>query len=234
MPCVLGHVRLARVTSKPHAVWIESVVIHRDLRGKGFGKYLMLIVEQFAREVKNFSEAYLCTIDKQIFYSRCGYSFSDPVCAYSGNVKLPTGLTFSKTETVFDINVQKQSSDKEAPSENKSMEMFDNQEKLKSCETSNSPTEKNDKLKCTSSSYSSCDNQLMPSTVPENLIINDEEVTDISVMCAKLFCRPICPSNPPEILEKPLRVLDKKEGKKVTKDDICRAIIPKDYMKKKL
>jgi len=27
---------------------------------------------------------------------------------------------------------------------------------------------------------------------------------------------------------------DKKEGKKVTKDDICRAIIPKDYMKKKL
>ena len=74
----------------------------------------------------------------------------------------------------------------------------------------------------------------MPSTVPENLIINDEEVTDISVMCAKLFCRPICPSNPPEILEKPLRVLDKKEGKKVTKDDICRAIIPKDYMKKKL
>ena len=65
MPCVLGHVRLARVTSKPHAVWIESVVIHRDLRGKGFGKYLMLIVEQFAHEVKNFSEAYLCTIDKQ-------------------------------------------------------------------------------------------------------------------------------------------------------------------------
>ena len=95
-PCVLGHVRLARITSKAKAVWIESVVVHPDLRGKGFGKYLMLITEQFASEEKGFIEAYLCTIDRQIFYSRCGYTFCDPVCAYSGNIKLPSGLTASK------------------------------------------------------------------------------------------------------------------------------------------
>ena len=92
----MGHVRLAKIPSKPSAVWIESVVIHPDLRGKRFGKYLMLISEKLAKD-EGFLEAYLCTIDRQIFYSRCGYTFCDPVCAYSGNIKLPSGLTSSKT-----------------------------------------------------------------------------------------------------------------------------------------
>ena len=83
---VIGHVKLSRIPSRPDAVWIESVVIHPDLRGKGIGKYLMLKTEEFCRDQEGFRTAYLCTIDKQIFYSRCGYRFCEPVTASSGKV----------------------------------------------------------------------------------------------------------------------------------------------------
>ena len=82
---VLGHVKLSEIPSLSFAVWIESVVIHPDLRGKGLGKYLMLKSEEFCK-IKGFKVAYLCTIDKQIFYSRCGYKFCKPVNASSGTV----------------------------------------------------------------------------------------------------------------------------------------------------
>ena len=34
-PCVLGHTRLSRIPSDPNAAWIESFIIHPELRGKG-------------------------------------------------------------------------------------------------------------------------------------------------------------------------------------------------------
>ena len=43
---VLGTSRMTRIPSDPLAVWIESVVVHPELRGKGVGKYLMLKTEQ--------------------------------------------------------------------------------------------------------------------------------------------------------------------------------------------
>jgi len=202
-PCVLGHVRLARIPSKPSAVWIESVVIHPDLRGKGFGKYLMLITEKFAKD-QGFVEAYLCTIDRQIFYSRCGYTFCDPVCAYSGNIKLPSGLTASKPKMNND-------------------EVIENKNKIKMSEKNS-----NDSINNISSN---CD-LTVPLTTDSEL---DNEVADLAVTCAKLFCRPSFQSAPPENLEKPLRSLTKNcKSTKVAKDEICRATVPKDYMKKKL
>ena len=43
---VLGTSRMTRIPSDPLAAWIESVVVHPELRGKGVGKYLMLKTEQ--------------------------------------------------------------------------------------------------------------------------------------------------------------------------------------------
>ena len=88
---VIGHVKLSQIPSHGQAIWIESVVIHPDLRGKGIGKYLMLKTEEFCK-AKGFNTAYLCTIDKQVFYSRCGYQFCKPVTASSGTVGIRQGM----------------------------------------------------------------------------------------------------------------------------------------------
>lgn len=79
--------KLSEIPSINGAIWIESVVIHPDIRGLGLGKYLMLKTEQFCKS-RGFKLAYLCTIDKQIFYSRIGYKFCKPVTASSGTVCL--------------------------------------------------------------------------------------------------------------------------------------------------
>jgi len=92
---VVGHARISRIPKNPAAVFIESVVIHPDLRGKGLGKYLMLRCEQYCLGALGFTVAYLTTHDKQVFYSRVGYAFSESVCAYGGSSKLPqvNGIT---------------------------------------------------------------------------------------------------------------------------------------------
>lgn len=87
---VIGHVKLSEIPSKLDAIWIESVVIHPDLRGKGVGKHLMFKTEEFCRR-NGYKLAYLCTIDRQIFYSRCGYKFCKPVTASSGTVGIRHG-----------------------------------------------------------------------------------------------------------------------------------------------
>ena len=88
---VIGHVKLSEIPSKSCSIWIESVVIHPDLRGQGVGKYLMLKTEEFCKN-RGFNTAYLCTIDKQVFYSRCGYKFCKPVTASSGTVFVRQGM----------------------------------------------------------------------------------------------------------------------------------------------
>lgn len=85
---VMGHVRLGSIMGEPNSVWLESLVIHPDLRGSGMGKYFMLLTEEFCKLELHRDTVYLCTGDKQPFYSRCGYTFCPPVTAYSGNVKL--------------------------------------------------------------------------------------------------------------------------------------------------
>ncbi|XP_040581573.1 uncharacterized protein Naa80 [Lepeophtheirus salmonis] len=91
-PSVLGHAKVAYIPSNERGVWIESVVIHPDLRGKGWGKYLMLKVEEYCVNKLGANAAYLCTIDKQPFYSRIGYTFCDPVISYGGNMRLIQNL----------------------------------------------------------------------------------------------------------------------------------------------
>jgi len=212
-------------------------VLHPDLRGKGFGKYLMLISEKFARE-KGFKEAYLCTIDRQIFYSRCGYSFCDPVCAYSGNIKLPSGLTSTKTTMGAEQTQNQHSTSNSDHSNFRTLKASqENPEK------SNSYAKKNGAQSHQCGIYKiknseGIDIQSTSSDAPtvDTTILDNCDATDLSVLCAKLYCRPSLSSIPPDPLKCPLRSLAKNNNDKIkiSKSEICRATIPKDYMKKKL
>ncbi|KFV80266.1 N-acetyltransferase 6, partial [Struthio camelus australis] len=75
---LLGHVRLSRVAGHPHSLFVESVVVPKVLRGKGYGRKLMEATEQYAR-ARGFHRLYLTTHDKQHFYAHLGYTLAEPV-----------------------------------------------------------------------------------------------------------------------------------------------------------
>ena len=50
----------------------------------------MLKTEEYCL-ARGFRTAYLTTHDQQIFYSRCGYKFSEAVCAFGGSSSLNLG-----------------------------------------------------------------------------------------------------------------------------------------------
>ncbi|XP_058701289.1 N-alpha-acetyltransferase 80 isoform X2 [Poecile atricapillus] len=78
-PCELvGHVRLSRVVGCPHDLFVESVVVARALRGRGYGRRLMEATEQWAR-ARGFRCLHLTTHDKQHFYAHLGYVLGEPV-----------------------------------------------------------------------------------------------------------------------------------------------------------
>ena len=69
---VIGHARFRRLDCLQRTAYIESVVVHPDFRGKGFGKLLMQKCEEHIK-LMNFELIYLNTEDKQIFYGKLGY-----------------------------------------------------------------------------------------------------------------------------------------------------------------
>uniref|UniRef100_A0A8R1HQ69 N-acetyltransferase domain-containing protein n=1 Tax=Caenorhabditis japonica TaxID=281687 RepID=A0A8R1HQ69_CAEJA len=68
----------ATVSYLPHALWIESVMIRQDLRGRGLGKQLMHETEKWMLE-NGFDEAFLCTEDQCRFYGSLGYEMCDRI-----------------------------------------------------------------------------------------------------------------------------------------------------------
>ncbi|KAL1781583.1 N-acetyltransferase 6 [Sigmodon hispidus] len=98
-PIVVGHARLSRVLDHPHSLLVETVVVARALRGRGFGRRLMEGLEAFAR-ARGFHRLHLTTHDKLYFYAHLGYHLGEPVqgLVFTSR-RLPTTLlrAFSKT-----------------------------------------------------------------------------------------------------------------------------------------
>ncbi|CAH2312553.1 N-acetyltransferase 6 [Pelobates cultripes] len=96
---VLGHVRLCRVIGLKDSLFVESVVVSEELRGKGYGRKLMEATEHYARR-RGFQKMHLTTHDKQYFYSHLGYQLSEPVqnMGTLGGL-LPSGIFQSMTWT---------------------------------------------------------------------------------------------------------------------------------------
>ncbi|XP_040009967.1 N-alpha-acetyltransferase 80 [Xiphias gladius] len=75
---LLGHVRLSLVVGHSSSLFVESVVVSKAERGKGFGRTLMEETERYSKS-RGFSRLCLTTHDKQHFYAHLGYVLSTPV-----------------------------------------------------------------------------------------------------------------------------------------------------------
>ncbi|XP_014850614.1 PREDICTED: N-acetyltransferase 6 [Poecilia mexicana] len=75
---LLGHARLTRVVGHGSSLFVESVVVSKQERGKGYGRVLMEETELYAKR-RGFKRLCLTTHDKQHFYAHLGYVLSTPV-----------------------------------------------------------------------------------------------------------------------------------------------------------
>ncbi|XP_048733979.1 N-alpha-acetyltransferase 80-like isoform X2 [Ostrea edulis] len=89
---VVAHSRLSKVHGKTNACLVESVVVRKNLRGKGYGRKIMLETEQYAKR-KGMTTLFLSTHDKQDFYKHLGYTFCEPIVSFGVNTdNLPEGF----------------------------------------------------------------------------------------------------------------------------------------------
>lgn len=79
---VIGHCRLISIPSLSNSCFIETVVIHKDLRGRGYGTYLMKKAEEYVKKRLHLDIIYLVTSDKEKFYAKLGYRVCGPVSIY--------------------------------------------------------------------------------------------------------------------------------------------------------
>ncbi|KAF7646530.1 hypothetical protein LDENG_00185960 [Lucifuga dentata] len=95
---LLGHARLSRVVGHSRSLFVESVVVSRAERGKGYGRTLMEETERYTKS-RGFKRLCLTTHDKQHFYAHLGYVLSMPVQnagAMTTFVPMETLLRFSR------------------------------------------------------------------------------------------------------------------------------------------
>lgn len=75
MTPVIAHAKLSPIPSDTSAVFVESVVVDQQYRGKGFGRMIMIEVENHCFNVLRCQTLYLCTIDQEGFYQKLGYTY---------------------------------------------------------------------------------------------------------------------------------------------------------------
>lgn len=79
---VIGHCKLSPIPSIPDGCFIESVVIEKNIRGQGYGKYLMEKAEEYCRTFLNLQVIYLSTKGQETFYYKLGYSVCEPISIF--------------------------------------------------------------------------------------------------------------------------------------------------------
>ncbi|XP_013088269.2 N-alpha-acetyltransferase 80-like isoform X1 [Biomphalaria glabrata] len=82
---VIGYSRISSVQGIKNACLIESVIIDESLRGKGLGRILMKLTEDFAKSRLGIKSVYLSTLDQEGFYSKLGYVPCKPVISLGDN-----------------------------------------------------------------------------------------------------------------------------------------------------
>lgn len=79
---LIGHLKLSIIPSIKNACFVESVVINPNLRGKGYGKFLMKEAEHYVKNILNLDTIYLSTKGQEKFYEKLGYNECLPISIY--------------------------------------------------------------------------------------------------------------------------------------------------------
>lgn len=111
-PQVIAHLKLTSIPSLPLACFIESVVVWKELRGQGIGRYLMAKAEDYCKYNLKLNELYLATTDKEDFYAKLGYIPCEPVSIFGGPCTLPF-RPVTKKKYMKKVLVENYSSDDE-------------------------------------------------------------------------------------------------------------------------
>ncbi|CAF1033565.1 unnamed protein product [Adineta ricciae] len=89
---LIGYCYVDRMFNEEQSVIVESVCIQRNLRGHGYGKILMKLLEDHLRErMPKIEWVYLTTTDKRHFYEKCGYEETSPRVRLNISSKLFNG-----------------------------------------------------------------------------------------------------------------------------------------------
>ncbi|KAK9499692.1 hypothetical protein O3M35_002694 [Rhynocoris fuscipes] len=75
---VVGHLKLTELRVGGGDIMVESVVIRKDHRGKGWGKVIMEYAEEYVRS-KGKKMLYLSTRGQEGFYKKLGYEICQPI-----------------------------------------------------------------------------------------------------------------------------------------------------------
>ncbi|BES98857.1 N-acetyltransferase 6 (GCN5-related) [Nesidiocoris tenuis] len=78
---IVGHVKLSEITVGGPDIILESVIIHKEHRGKGWGKMLMEDAEDYVRR-RGKKMIYLSTRGQEGFYEKLGYEVCKPLLYY--------------------------------------------------------------------------------------------------------------------------------------------------------
>ena len=99
---VIGHALLQQADGRSDgkSAIMYSVVIRRDLRGKGFGRVIMRETESYALK-QGYSHIYLSTEDQQGFYHRLGYQECESITSLGQNSKRLTPSQVEALENLF-------------------------------------------------------------------------------------------------------------------------------------
>ncbi|XP_045174864.2 N-alpha-acetyltransferase 80-like [Mercenaria mercenaria] len=83
---VVGHSMLSVVHGQDlPSCLVESVVVPKSRRGKGYGRIVMEKTEEFAAS-KGYKVMYLTTHDKQKFYEHLGYTYCSPIVTFNADI----------------------------------------------------------------------------------------------------------------------------------------------------
>lgn len=102
---VVGHCKLSSIPSKSDACFVESVVVAKEFRGRGFGSFLMKKTEDYCKNVLRLNVIYLSTKGQEQFYSKLNYNTCEPISIY-GSCSIPIKQTFdcSRLPSVNNVN----------------------------------------------------------------------------------------------------------------------------------